>query len=195
MWTVYMHICPNKKVYIGITSVTPETRWRQGGGYPNNPHFTNAIQKYGWDNIEHLILFENLEEENAKNIEIKLISVWKSVDMCYNLTDGGDGYKGLQHDDAFCERLAERSKGNKWGAMKTKPVLQINKDTGEVIQEFTSAREAWRITGVHWKLISNAIKRGTNSGGYKWEFKHKDGKYVYNPKPNLNESDKDIPEN
>lgn len=33
--------------------------------------------------------------------------------MCYNLTDGGDGYKGLQHDEKFREKLSERSKGNK----------------------------------------------------------------------------------
>lgn len=69
--------------------------------------------------------------------------------MCYNLTGGGDGYKGLRHNNEFCEQLVKRSKGNKWGAMKTKPVLQINKDTGEVIQEFISAREACRVTGIH----------------------------------------------
>lgn len=32
--------------------------------------------------------------------------------MCYNLTDGGEGYKGLKHSDEFCKNLSERSKGN-----------------------------------------------------------------------------------
>lgn len=51
--------------------------------------------------------------------------------------------------------------------MKTKPVLQIDKDTNNVIQEFASAREAMRITGIHYKLISRSIKQGICAGGYK----------------------------
>lgn len=181
-----MHICPNKKVYIGITSKTPETRWQHGKGYPNNPHFTNAIVKYGWDNIEHKILFEDLEEQVAKDIEIKLIEIWKSQNMCYNLTGGGDGYKGIQHDEAFCERLAKRSRGNTWGAMKTKPVLQLDKDSEEVINEFASARDAHKETGVHYKYISRAIKKGFIAGGYRWKYKYADVEYVYRQNPNDN---------
>lgn len=33
--------------------------------------------------------------------------------MCYNLTDGGGGYKGIKHNEGFCKKLSERSKGNK----------------------------------------------------------------------------------
>lgn len=173
-----MHICPNKKVYIGITSCKPTRRWANGSGYPNNPYFTNAILKYGWDNIEHKILFENLEEKVAKDIEIKLISIWKSQDMCYNITDGGDGYKGIKHDKDFCDRLSKRSVGNTWGSLKTKPILQIDKDTNQIIAEYDSAREANKITGISYKGISRAIKKGFICKGYKWKYKYSDGQYV-----------------
>lgn len=179
MWSVYIHICPNKKVYIGITSKNPIERWSNGKGYKNNLYFTNAILKYGWDNIEHKILFEDLEEKEAKEIEIKLISIWKSQKMCYNITDGGDGFKGLQHSQEFKDKLSKRSKCNTWGSMKTKPVLQINKITGDIINEFNSAREANSKTGISYKLISRAIKKNICAGGFKWEYKYKDGRYVH----------------
>lgn len=178
MWTVYIHICPNKKVYIGITSQAVSKRWNNGKGYKNNPYFTNAILKYGWDNIEHRILFEDLEEKDAKEIEIKLIEIWKSQKMCYNMTDGGDGYLGLVHTDEFNKNLSERSKNNTWGSMKTKPVVQLNKDTLEPIQEFESAREAMRQTGISYKLISRAIRKNMCTGGFRWKYKFEDGKYV-----------------
>ena len=60
IWTVYVHIVPKEisdydydKYYVGITSKTVEFRWKKDGyGYINQP-FYNAIQKYGWNNIEH----------------------------------------------------------------------------------------------------------------------------------------------
>ena len=35
MWTVYRHIAPSGKVYIGITCQKPEYRWNNGNGYMN----------------------------------------------------------------------------------------------------------------------------------------------------------------
>lgn len=45
-YTVYMHIAPNNKIYIGITSKKPKYRWNNGTGYINNDYFTRAIKKY-----------------------------------------------------------------------------------------------------------------------------------------------------
>ena len=92
-WMVYKHTSPSGKVYIGITSKEdPKDRWGpKGCMYKYNVLFWNAIQKYGWDNIEHEILYENLEEEDAKNKEIELIAEYKSIGMSYNITNGGDG--------------------------------------------------------------------------------------------------------
>ena len=32
-WTVYIHISPSNKYYVGITSREPELRWKNGKGY------------------------------------------------------------------------------------------------------------------------------------------------------------------
>ena len=75
----------NGKMYIGLTKQNPITRWRNGRGYAANKHFSEAIQKYGWDNFEHTILYTNLTKEEAGQKEKELIEL-------YNLTDPDKGY-------------------------------------------------------------------------------------------------------
>lgn len=92
MFTVYKHTTPNGKVYIGITGRKCKYRWDNGRGYIQNRYFYSAIQKYGWDNINHEILFEDLTEEEAKKKEIELIAKFKSNDrrFGYNHMSGGE---------------------------------------------------------------------------------------------------------
>ena len=97
-YTVYKHISPSGKVYIGITKRKPEYRWNKGKGYREDQLlFYRAIKKYGWDNFTHEILYTGLSEKDAKNIEISLIRQYKSLGMSYNITDGGDGGRGLHN--------------------------------------------------------------------------------------------------
>ena len=104
IWTVYIHIIPKEisdydydKYYVGITSQSVERRWRDGNGYRNQP-FYRAIQKYGWDNIEHEIIASHLTENEAKEFEKRLIQLLDcniAKGKCgYNTTDGGDGMLG-----------------------------------------------------------------------------------------------------
>ena len=94
MYTVYQHKNKiNGKVYIGITSRKPEVRWGNNGcNYKSSPHFYSAIVKYGWDNFEHIILFENLTKEEACQKEQELIKEYNAMDnrYGYNCTSGGE---------------------------------------------------------------------------------------------------------
>ena len=92
-YTVYKHISPSSKVYIGITSQNPpERRWQRGLGYKNQKYFYNAIQKYGWDNFKHEILYSGLSKEEAEKKEIELIARYKSNqrNFGYNIDNGGN---------------------------------------------------------------------------------------------------------
>lgn len=90
-WIVYKHTSPSDKVYIGITSRKPHIRWgKNGRGYKKHPHFYNAILKYGWDNMLHEVLYSNLTEQEAQNIEISLISYYKAKGLSYNIAEGGN---------------------------------------------------------------------------------------------------------
>ena len=93
-WNVYIHIFPNNKKYIGITNQNPEIRWRKDGkGYIKQKVMWAAIQKYGWNNIEHKVLYTNLSQEEAENKEKELIKLFESTTWMgegYNVQEGGD---------------------------------------------------------------------------------------------------------
>ena len=88
---VYVHTFPNNKRYVGITCQKPQYRWGKNGKYEHNIYMTNAIKKYGWGNIEHKILYENLTKEEAEQKEIELIKQYKSNtrENGYNIENGG----------------------------------------------------------------------------------------------------------
>ena len=104
---VYKHTSPSEKIYIGITSQTPENRWRNGNGYKKHSHFYNAIQKYGWDNFKHEILFANLTKEEAEQKEIELIKMYKSNCKThgYNIDNGGNS--NGKHSDETRKKIKE----------------------------------------------------------------------------------------
>lgn len=56
VYTVYMHVSPSGKRYIGITSQKVEKRWANGKGYKTQQYFYRAIKKYGWNNFQHIIV-------------------------------------------------------------------------------------------------------------------------------------------
>lgn len=110
---VYMHTSPSNKVYIGITSQEPKNRWGNGRNYSSNEHFNRAIQKYGWENFKHEILFNNLSLEEAKLKEIELIAFYDSTnpDNGYNITLGGESGNGYHHTKQAKQKISEAMKG------------------------------------------------------------------------------------
>lgn len=93
-YKIYAHINKiNGKVYIGQTCYRNiNQRWRHGEGYKHSPHFYNAIQKYGWEKFEHIILFEDIcGYELADAIERELIQKYQSnnSEYGYNISSGG----------------------------------------------------------------------------------------------------------
>lgn len=97
---VYCHTnIANNKKYFGITCQTLSERFRNGKGYKTNKHFYNSILKYGWDNFNHEVLYENLTLEEAKNKEVELIKTFKTQNPTYgyNSTPGGEVYYGEDH--------------------------------------------------------------------------------------------------
>ena len=90
---VYKHTNrANGKVYIGIT-YNVNRRWRGGGcAYKSNPHFWQAIEKYGWDGFAHEVIFSGLTEQEACAEEIRLIAKYQSTDRekGYNHSLGGE---------------------------------------------------------------------------------------------------------
>ena len=113
-FTVYKHTTPSGKVYVGITSIEPGKRWRNGNGYSRNEHFHKAIKKYGWECITHEIVVSGLTREEASEEERRLILLYESHDprKGYNLTFGGE--TGIRHTEQSRKKLSESHKGMRY---------------------------------------------------------------------------------
>lgn len=147
MFCVYKHTCPNGKVYIGITSMKVENRWKNGYGYENNKLFYRAINKYKWQNITHEILYKNLTKEEACKKEIELISQYKSnnAKYGYNLSLGGETSVGFHHTKEAKEKMSIAKKGT------------IQTDHARHINSMKHKKE--NLTPERYKIICEANKK------------------------------------
>ena len=132
-YLVYTHIFPNDKVYIGITSQKPNERWKNGKGYYGSTRIHNAIQKHGWENIQHEILYENLTKEEAEKKEKELIQKYKSYDdkYGYNLELGGNLNKEISEETR--KKLSKKLSG-KNNPMYGKHMSEENKKIWEIFR-------------------------------------------------------------
>lgn len=116
-WIIYMYTFPSGKRYVGKTKRTLSER--QGynfTGYDSCTVLWNAIQKYGTENIQQKILFENdMTDEYASRLEQICILLFKTncnkfsnPKFGYNLTDGGEGLTGWHPDEKRLKALREQ---------------------------------------------------------------------------------------
>ena len=197
-YKVYIHIFPNNKVYIGITRNRTDIRWANGKGYKSQKVMSNAINKYGWKNIEHKVLYENLTKEEAEQKEIELIAFYKSNQRKYgyNIENGGNcvGKMSEETKKKISKSNIGKNTGIKNGMYGKHPKGEFKKgniphnkgkktpeeerrkrskpvlcvETGIV---YYSAREANKQIGISYKSISSVCnKKRKTTGGYHWEF-------------------------
>ena len=112
-YKLYVHISPDEKRYYGITSQEPKNRWQNGRGYRYNEYFTRAINKYGWDNFEHIVLFNELDKEQAEAMEQIFIALYNTTNpkYGYNLTKGGEGTLGWQPNESWRKKQSDINSG------------------------------------------------------------------------------------
>lgn len=113
-FVIYVHSFPNGKRYVGITSQKPEKRWANGHGYSSQPIVYAAINKYGWHNIEHRILYTGLSKDEACALEIKIISEWDTTnpEKGYNYSPGGElGLLGRHRSDETKQKIRDAVSG------------------------------------------------------------------------------------
>lgn len=110
---VYIHKFPDGKCYIGSTTSDPISRWNNGEGYSNQPKMKAAIDKYGWENVNHLSI-EAPSEEVASEVETILIRMLNTIENGYNSRHGSNDstyhemlcYKGLYEHQTEMLKLA-----------------------------------------------------------------------------------------
>jgi hypothetical protein len=100
-------------VYIGATSKLPRVRWNYGYGYRNS-NFYSAIKEHGWNNILHEVVATSLTEEQAYELEEKLIAEHDATnpEKGYNLATGR-GTTGVAISEETRQRLVTSHLGKK----------------------------------------------------------------------------------
>lgn len=193
-WTVYAHITPDGKMYVGMTGIKTWKRWGYGRGYKDIPRFYEAIEKYGWNNIQHEIVASGLTKEEAAHMEKLLIQK-------LDLTNPDKGYNTLVGTEALPETLRKQSKSIREFYAKNGPypsprlgtgVLQTmtdrhnseyaggkQKSKGSVRRvrcidtgmEYESVVDAANATGINvHHIYGNALGARVDAGGMQWEY-------------------------
>ncbi len=149
-YKLYVHIAPNGKRYYGITSTKPKYRWNNGKGYKDNPYFTKAINKYGWNNIKHEVLLDGLTKHEAQELEQYMIQWYDTAnrDYGYNLSLGGESGN---HSEETKQKISK--------SIKDKMLSDEYKD------KLRKAKLGKKHSEEHNQQISKAMKKGKDHPG------------------------------
>lgn len=174
-YSVYLHVFPNGKKYVGCTSKPVRERWDGGLGYSYNKRMFPDILRFGWENIRHYVLCDGLDKEAALAVETTLIKELKTYQASrgYNIRVDSNlipdvfvlpeigkrkvcDAKNISVEDRYSKRIKARGLQSN----KCKPIRLI--ETGEV---FPSATAAANNVGGSAKLVSRAARAPGGSSG------------------------------
>ena len=194
-FTVYMHIAPNGKRYIGITRKTVNQRWNNGNGYNHNTHFHNAIKKYGAENFQHKVIATGISKIQACEIEKRLIEKYDTTNQerGYNHSTGGEiSALGVKRTPEYVKMLRLRHLGKSPSAetrkkisakLKGRPSCRKGAKMAdeskkkmskpvfclETKTSYFSLNEASRQTGIDSRNIGQCVLgRRKSAGGLHW---------------------------
>ena len=169
---LYVHINKiNGKKYFGITCLNLKRRWKKGNAYKKCSYFYNAIQKYGWDNFEHIQIIDHLTRWNACCFEKFFIMFYRTnnSNFGYNCTSGGENNYYIQN------------KKNRKGFIPANAKKVICLETKEI---FDSATHASKKYNLNHSLISTCCREERYTcGGFHWLFY---SKYLNKTKEEIN---------
>ncbi len=192
----------NEKIYIGKTEYSIEKRFKEHcrdafkERNEKRPLYA-AMRKYG---IEHFFIEEIEKTSNPEERECYWIEYYGSFKYGYNATLGGDGrhYKDydlvvslynegktvteiskiLNYDSKTCRNALDRAniqssdRKKRADQNKYQPIIQLDKDTNEIIQIFPSIKAAYDSLGKqHSGHIASVCKGERKTAyGYKWKY-------------------------
>ena len=135
-YVVYQHVTPDNMYYFGATQ-NVEKRWSNNGSLYKRTALQPYIEKFGWDNIQHIVLFKDQSKENALWIEDFLIETAREDGVCINKQRSGNISKEEDYNKNQCKQYYETNKGQiqerhkqyyKQNKDKRKDYLEQNKD-------------------------------------------------------------------
>ena len=148
VWSLYMLSFPSGKCYIGQTIKTVQARYTEHcKPYSKCRAVSNAIKKYGIDEVRVELITTEHTQEDADRTEKELISFFKTLSPCgYNLTSGGSIYSNDTVQSAETRRKRAQS------------------ITGRVLSEKSRKQIAQSLTGKRFPHRSYPVLRIDENG-------------------------------
>lgn len=165
-------------------------RWKLRDGSHDNQYLQNAWNLYGEDNFV-FIAIESVDNATLINdLEIEYIGIYRKMNCCYNLIDGGCGRSGIPLSDEHKRKIGEKNRINMLGRkaseetkrkmsearkgkiIKTKTLVLDESMAFEIKTRLIGGEKASDISKdmhVDYKLINNIISNNT------WAAVHVDG--------------------
>ena len=199
-YVVYLHRNKiNNKCYVGQTCQKPEARWGlNGNGYKDQIYFYRAIQKYGWNNFEHIILETNIPQDKINERECYWTGYYHALaPEGYTLQAGKKDYKVCSvtsslnrsqsslkkwENEEYREKVSNGRKEmwkNASPECKEKMLANLNRSgtKGKQVQcvetntIYSSTREAERLTGInHCNISQVCIGKRKTAGKFHWRY-------------------------
>ena len=182
MYCVYIHIVPNNKIYVGATMNDPKIRWGNGKNYSRNKQFYNDIMNYGWSNITHIVPYNHLTKEEAKEKEKELISFFNSNNFQYgyNKSRGGEIRESPSLETRIKQSASlQNKKAKEVFIHKPKEVVHrkgksiICIETQKIFPRIKDASEYYEICDETIRKCCH--KKRFTAGGYHWQFYEESG--------------------
>lgn len=130
-YTVYLHQCPDRTAYVGVTTLEPELRWKNGIGYKNHSSFYDQILFFGWNNIEHIILGQTTDKDEALMLEDMVITMLQAEGRCLNTNKSGG---------KACSKERKREYNKQYNEANAEHLKELHKRYYEVHKENISER-------------------------------------------------------
>ena len=115
---------------------------------------------------------KKLSEEHKRKISKGNKGKKLSEETRKKISEAQKGEKNHMYGKHLSEETKKKMSEARTNGKKSKPVLQINKDTNEIITEFPSVSEVKRQLGISITNISECCKgKQKTCGGFKWQYK------------------------
>ena len=109
-YSVYQHVTPDGFFYFGATS-NIKRRWSGNGSLYKGTSLYPYIEKFGWDNIQHIVLFRDQTRENALWIEDFLITTAQEDGVCINKKRSGNISKEEDYYRDYDQKRSGKRRG------------------------------------------------------------------------------------
>lgn len=164
MYSVYILTVPDGRRYVGATSMPVKQRWNHGNGYRFCHTLWDVICELGWDAISKEVVGESLTEDEASDMEQRLIAEYQTTNPLFGFNREAGG---LRSDKVIPEAIRLRQSESRRGEKSPNFGRHFSEEHRRKLSESNSGQKRSAETCCRiGKAKSKAVSQYTLSGAY-----------------------------